>query len=329
MVKLLLDEGAEPSVKEAPLGASKLMPFGPGAQNNSMIPVFRLIIPRILDEIYCETDEEAFDLLWGLRCTAEEFLWLQREVCPSYFDMSLSTRLTLAISAGRISGPSISTAPLIRTMIGQPLSAALGLKTKEVPHMVRLLHLMAIWIGTSMVPRFWRRRDWTQPRTGRKSLISLAQPQEWESERLRQESLYNSSHELFCHVLGLGIGINYVYSGRTAFTTFLSSYLQDFGQWGRKFLVSTLTTPLRKWLADLQAHGVNLVEWGEKEHKLWGSGRIHREIPLSHATDCMHRAYDFVALVMDRFQATGSCGYLSQRTICSRTFGDLSRLTSR
>jgi hypothetical protein len=148
--------------------------------------------------------------------------------------------------------------------------------------MVRLLHLMAIWIGTSMVPRFWRRRDWTQPRTGRKSLISLAQPQEWESERLRQESLYNSSHELFCHVLGLGIGINYVYSGRTAFTTFLSSYLQDFGQWGRKFLVSTLTTPLRKWLADLQAHGVNLVEWGEKEHKLWGSGRIHREIPLSH-----------------------------------------------
>jgi hypothetical protein len=247
VTKLLLDHGADPSVSEDN-SARKLFRFG--YTNYSIGPVMRLIVPLILDEIYCGTQDEVIKVLSGLHCTAEEFLWLQREVCPTYFDMPLATRVQIAISTMRHGHPRACMPELIRTMIGIPLPAEGKLTGRGIPS-GDLLENIAWWIGITMVPP---RLDDEQ-----RNLIQTY----W--------------HDLFCDVMDSGVDLSHVSSyRRTPFTELLHGLLEEVAVYKQKFSVSALTISLHKWLAHLQTRGVDLVEFGRKEHRCWKSGRSRR-----------------------------------------------------
>jgi hypothetical protein len=225
----------------------------PGIMMPSLIPSMRVIFQHL--EVNYETVEDAVEYaLSGFCGTAEEFTFLQRHLCPSFYQLPKSKRVELALRV-TINGPHYFEPELIRTIIGTDVLEVDDINYGESLRsaQLKLIHCAARKLGQSQ-----------------RNLQIFGHAQDMQ---LTYDYWSDFCLELLCH----SIDIYSIVDGRTLFLSFIQGY----------FCQSTLSpfqsgnvacnTAIHVWLSKLDSAGIDLVKYGETEQYLWNVTTIRRE----------------------------------------------------
>lgn len=246
-----------------------------GGFQQPILPALRCLLRR-LDEIVYETAEETISgLLSVFHGTAEEFTFLQREYCPTYYQMPQSTRVAVAARCASGYWDTYDMPELIRHVIGKgPLSAdSLQVECLSMEgQKITLVHSIALKIGVS--------------------LARLHHGEKWERHvKDKRRLLYEAWNILFCDFVAAKIDIHHVVGNETPFSAFLSGYFR----WCDHVEVapSTCNTALKIWLTDLMSVGVDLEDFGQAEKDLYDSGAIRKDYHYFSWANGNHRLINF------------------------------------
>lgn len=232
----------------------------------ALLPFFRRLLPR-LESILYETPEEVIGgILPDFHGTAEEFLFFQRECCPSYYQMPQSTRVAVATkaAAGVWSAPHLP--ELIRMMLGKD-----QLNVDDVQEIhesdlgsITLIHSIAHKIGTSLAElHIFKSRDLIETIT----------------------ALYKSWNAIFCELVTLRVDVHLI----TDFSSPLSSFLQGYLNYCdiHNCNADGCNNALKIWLTDLQTHGLDLEDFGRIEKQLTDDQDIKKNYECDFANEYM------------------------------------------
>ncbi|KAJ5640000.1 uncharacterized protein N7484_007862 [Penicillium longicatenatum] len=245
----------------------------------SLLPSLRIVL-RHMQELVYDTEEETLDgVLNEFHGTAEEFLFLQREICPSFFLMSKQTRIAVAIGAASGHWDASHMPQTIRTILGPGTLEVDDLQFGEClvhdGYYRTLVHCVARKIGQNLA--LSQHMEYTLKFHGANS---HARQQAYDL----QKSHYQAWNKLFLEFLYIGVDVHHLLDRRTPFLSFLEGYITWLDE--KKYLVMSWNSGFRVWLKELQAAGVNLQQFGQTEERIWKKelGELEREYFASKPT---------------------------------------------
>ncbi|KGO60495.1 hypothetical protein PEX2_086770 [Penicillium expansum] len=249
MVSFLLDQGVDlNSLDEPPLLSGTY--YSEGTPDlESLIPSMRLIL-RHKDVSYECTHGWVVNVLGNFQGTLEEFAFLQRQICPSFYDLPKQTRLRVARSvAGSLPvhwngidfTPDIVRMVLKIDVLDSDDIACCSDKTPT------LIHSAAKHIGAIR---------WLIQRLGGSN---------------KHQSRIDTWIELCREFLRVTNDIHTLVQKRTPFISFVVGYLR-YWTWNPPNPYS-----VQMWLEQLETVSVDLNEYGRTEESIWKSGTIQRE----------------------------------------------------
>lgn len=223
------------------------------------------------DLVYDKEEETLEGVLNEFHGTPEEFLFLQREICPSFFLMSKQTRIAVAIEAASGYWDASHMPETIRTILGPGTLEVADLQfEKRLVHAGHgygtLVHCVARKIGQNLA--LAQHMECTLRFHG---AYSHARRQAYDL----QNSHYQAWNKLFLEILSTGVGLHLLSDRQTPFLSFLEGYITWLDK--KKYLVMAWNSGFRVWLKDLQAAGVNLQQFGQNEEKVWKEELIDLE----------------------------------------------------
>jgi hypothetical protein len=230
-----------------------------GDFQHPILPSIRKLLPY-LTEIVCETSDEVIihGVLSEFHGTAEEFKFLQREICPNYFDMPQSTRIAVAtrVAAGFWDTEHIP--ELIRAMLGGGPLHASALQVKcdtDFGSDMTLIHCVARKLGIALARMGFR-------------------------YRLHPSycAIYKAWSDIFIELFHAGIDVHCLSGGKCARTP-LGYFIDGYLDW-IEFLeldCVELNTALKIWLRDLLSAGVDLEEFGRVEERAYQAGSAWKD----------------------------------------------------
>lgn len=232
-----------------------------GGYSEKLLPYLRVVLPHVPDLIY-DTEEEVLEGVFNeFHGTAEEFLFMQRECCPSFYSMSQRTRLAVATEAASGYWDAYHMPETIRTIIGPgPLKAEViqlqnwvGYDTKETT----LMHCVSRKMGYSLATM--QRQEY---------IFAFHGTSSWTTDSYKKlETNYAGWNSLLRDIMLTGIDIHHVVHGQTPFLSLLIGYLYRLKN--DRFCSMGWKTGFRAWLKDLQANGIDLQQFGENEERIW------------------------------------------------------------
>jgi len=282
MLKFLLDQGADPSIdghfshlRRIPLLAA-LVGFG-NIRITPLLPSLRLLLPHLDSEVYETPEETVNGLLSNFQGTASEFLFLQQECCPKYFDMPQSARVMVAalISFGPLDA--VHTPELVLTALGKrpslipktDLESLADSKSWAHHAATTLSHSIAYKIGMNLA-NLSASEYWRPGYSGSKTVLE-SRNEEYNTVM----DLYQSWKNIFIELLDAGVDIHKVIGHSTPFNILLATYFDDFGRGGD---TQFYDSALKMWLRDLKIVGVDLRDFGEREEELFRSGVSNKDL---------------------------------------------------
>ncbi|PLB41296.1 uncharacterized protein BDW47DRAFT_133687 [Aspergillus candidus] len=232
-----------------------------GGFSLKLLPSLRVVLPHVPDLIY-DTEEEVLNgVLKDFHGTAEDFLFLQRECCPSFYSMSRRTRLAVATGAASGYWDACHMPETIRTIIGPgPLTAEdLQWDTTlicDIHGPGNLVNAVSRKVGQNLAVA--QHLEYT---AGLKS-------NSWTKDNCHhQRALYESWNNMLHEFLLIGGDIHHVNSGETPFLSFLVGYIGWLAR--KKYRVMAWNIGFRVWLKELQAIGIDLQQFGKNEKRIW------------------------------------------------------------
>ena len=255
-----------------------------GGVTSSLLPSFHAFLNHMPDVIY-DTEEEVLEgVLNEYHGTAEEFPFLQRELCPSFYSMSQGTRTAVAIEAASGHWDACHLPETIRAILGpDPLTVEVFQLEKQLKHAgygerTTLVHCVSKKIGQNLA--MIQRREY---------MLGFHRNSVFEESHFGvARSIYALWNGLFREFMGIEADMHRVVDGITPFLSFLVGYIK----WVEleRFSVTAWKTGFREWLKDLQAIGVDLQKFGAKEKRIWAkklteSERQHFSLDLQNSVD--------------------------------------------
>ena len=264
--KLLADRGADVTGSGAAFDIGHFS--GVKSSNNTYLPLLRVLSSYLGDMIEDTPTEAVEGILPSIIGTPDEFLFLQRHICPSFYQMPHWVRFavaTRALDKTNVPDPSPET---IRTILGDaPLSPQnLQREWPRTSHFhyyppITLVHAIMVTIGriatnTSRPPSYWN--NWNIEATA---------------------ILYESWRRLFREILEAGIDVHQIVAGQTPLLRFLGRLIFWGSIWPDSNSARWLDwdPALREWLADLKSAGIDLNQFGRREESIPKSGMVGRE----------------------------------------------------
>lgn len=250
MISFLLDQGADLSCSDhLPLGSRFLYRQITTIELESLVPSMRVMF-RHIDLGYQSAEEWAVSVLSKFEGTSEEFSFLQRHVCPSFYQLSKQIRLRVALGiAGCWTYRYInnSTPEVVRIVLKMDILEPGDFKFSQEMHST-LIHSAARHIG-SCQQAIQKLSDVHEYKSGIDGWIGL------------------------CHdFLSVGIDIHYIINGRTP----LMSCVEGWFSYWSPFAANSV----QLWLEQLEAVGVDLSEYGKAEEFIWKNQTIQRQFQV-------------------------------------------------
>lgn len=271
MVEFLLGQGASPQGPSNLPGFTALhylVYFGWGGRNSpSRIPAMRALLPH-LDITEDPTEKNVPRLLTIFRGHVKEFLFLQQNCCQFFYELPLSERIRVAVTAADTHWFLLPTPELIQTIIGQNILQAETFQyecyAQHIQRMTTLVHLAARILGCVQLHLQYSGSINTS-REEPKLLVSL-----WASFVQRS--------------LDAQVDIHRYVDGMTPFLDFYWGYHEsDYTPKDQRYFFDLV---LKVWLKTLQEGGVDLKLYGRNEDRIWKTKWIPRE---SHQLPDYHR----------------------------------------
>ncbi|OQD82036.1 hypothetical protein PENANT_c023G00058 [Penicillium antarcticum] len=281
IIKFLLQQGTDPGLQ----GHGKVdfntalrhlvwtgNMFSP--ESRHLLPSMRLLCPS--EEMIYDTPEEVLGgILSDFHGSAEEFLFFQRQFCPTFYDMPQWVRIAVAARATSGIWDANHMPELVRTILGEkpwkPENLQLKTSWRWWTEMT-LVHCIAMRIGGSLaaLEKLQRERRGFTLKGGRGGMI------EFEKKHLEALRLYEAWNALFRDLLLAGVDLHHVVGGMTPFLAFLGGFIYwwDFNQCAMK----GWDLAVHVWVTDLQTGGVDLQTFGPMEEQLWKKGLTERDV---------------------------------------------------
>jgi hypothetical protein len=181
-----------------------------------------------------------FDQFHG---TAKDFLFLQQNCFPSFYQRPLSDRIEMAIDIAEWHGLCSDVPELFRTIIGQ---SNLESKDIQLESEVRLRRKTTLFHCVARNMGCWQRE---QEEVYSKSAFYNRDP----------GLGYELWHEIFQEYFCAGANIHHLVGGQTPFLAFLDGY-----EYSRISPRIAYDQVIRAWLEALQVAGVDLHKFGKK-----------------------------------------------------------------
>ncbi|KAJ6022447.1 hypothetical protein N7460_012842 [Penicillium canescens] len=280
IIKFLLQEGTDPGLQgqgkvEFNTALRHLVWTGNmfSRESRHLLPSMRLLCPS--EEMIYETPEEVLGgILSDFHGSAEEFLFFQRQFCPTFYDMPQWVRIAVAARATSGIWDANHMPELVRTILGakpwKPENLQLKTSWRWWTEMT-LVHCIAMRIGGSRAALEKLRMRRASTLNGRRGGTL-----EFEKEYQEALSLYEAWNALFRDLLLAGVDLHHVVGGMTPFLAFLGGFIYwwDFngcamGGWD---------IALQAWVTDIQTGGVDLQKFGQMEDQLWKNGLTERDV---------------------------------------------------
>ncbi|KAJ5771366.1 uncharacterized protein N7511_003417 [Penicillium nucicola] len=281
IIKFLLQEGTDPGLQ----GQGKVdfntalrhlvwtgNMFSPDSRH--LLPSMRLLCPS--EEMMYETPEEVLGgILSDFHGSAEEFLFFQRQFCPTFYDMPQWVRVAVAARATSGIWDASHMPGLVRTVLGdrpwKPENLQLQTSWRWWKEMT-LVHCIAMRIGGSLaaLEKLQRQRGGCISKDGKSDRM------EFEKQFLEALSLYEAWNALFHDLLLAGVDLHHVVGGMTPFLAFLGGFVYwwDFNN----CVMKGWNLAISAWVTDLQEGGVDLQRFGQMEEQVWENGLIERDV---------------------------------------------------
>ncbi|KAH8597774.1 hypothetical protein B0O99DRAFT_702385 [Bisporella sp. PMI_857] len=289
--KFLLDQGADPlvgGVFRSPLTPLEhLVWSGSMAWGQPLLPSLRCLLPRSEDPIY-ETPEEAINgILSSFHGTSEEFVFLQQECCPTYYQMSQSTRVAVTTGAACGVWDAFHMPDLIKTMLGKESLSVENLQSQCFTDMgeVTLVHSIARKCGgilASVCASRQRPSTKSPSGTGHCDII--------DKRANAQMKLYKAWTAMFCEFIATGVDLHNVVDRHSLLTSFIDGYIKACSL---KRVTFCQNIAIQIWMADLQAVGVDLEDFGRAEALLFDSGCVLKDY-ISYSFGDVYRLNKFI-----------------------------------
>ncbi|KAJ6189715.1 hypothetical protein N7519_004623 [Penicillium mononematosum] len=299
VLKFLLDQGVDSSIAgahpnlETPLHMLVFCGTLGLGKGQLLFPCLRLLLRYAKESTYEDTPEETINgVLSRFRGSSEEFKFLQRHYCPSYYEMPQEIRIAVASKAAFGVWDAYHMPDLIQTMLGpDPLTAKelqLEGPWRFDSKNTTLVHCVVRKIGATQAAlqgsHPWKKQVRHQSRSRGPSLYN--------NMREGYYDLYKSWNKLFMGFLQAGVDLNNIVDQQTLLLAFLEGYTDwlDIS----KCQMSSPSEALRKWLTDLKSAGVDLQKFGEIEDSMWKMELIRRDIgPWDGENSGCHRLIGF------------------------------------
>jgi hypothetical protein len=167
-----------------------------------ILPSLRCLLARSEQIIYETPEETVNGILSSFHGTAEEFIFLQQECCPTYYQMPQWTRVAVAASC---SWNAHHMPELIRTALGKDPLSVTNLQTEGLSRCYRngttLVNTIAKHIGESLASR---------------TLLNKHEE--------KQKLLYEAWNAFFFEFMAAGIDIHHIAGQQTPFAAFLCGF---------------------------------------------------------------------------------------------------------
>jgi hypothetical protein len=251
-----------------------------GKKGHPLLPSLRVLFRRLGETLY-ETPEETINgFMARFHGTAEEFLFCQQRYCPEFYQMPQWARVAVAARAASGVWDAYHMPEMIRTVLGEGALGAEMLQ-QEWPSenyaqkvtRTTLVHCVAQKIGGSQAG-IQRCHNPVRKRFhgGKRFEASWIEHDDCNE----QGELYTSWNCLFREFLLAKIDVHQIVDRRTPLIAFLQGYF--YHEWGRtKNERSACVTGLGSWLTELEAAGIDLDGFGQKEVNIWKSENIRRD----------------------------------------------------
>ena len=124
VLKLLVDQGADVTESVSAVSFSQFISGKIRRGNEAYLPLMRVMVDNLGDVIEDTPEEATEGMLASFIGSPEEFLFLQRHVCPSFYQMPRWVRVAVATRALDKTSHRPPRAETIRTILGNddPLS---------------------------------------------------------------------------------------------------------------------------------------------------------------------------------------------------------------
>ncbi|KAJ5885422.1 hypothetical protein N7495_009932 [Penicillium taxi] len=246
-------------------------------ESRKLLPSMRLLCPS--EDMIYETPEEILrGILSDFHGSAEEFLFFQRQFCPTFYDMPQWIRI--AVAARTTSGiwDANHMPELVRTILGNKPWNSKDLQSETSWRwwtQMTLVHCIAMRIGGSRAALEKLQRSKGRDR---KSTLKGEKNSKSELGKEYKEAIkhYESWNALFCDFLREGAEPHHVVGGMTPFLTFLGGFIYwwDFND----CVMGGWDDAIQAWIKDLQAEGIDLQNFGKMEEQVWKKGLAERDV---------------------------------------------------
>lgn len=205
---------------------------------------------RHIDMSYQSDEEWAVSVLSMFRGTLEEFSFLQRHVCPSFYQLLKQIRLRVAISIARCLPTHWytidSTPEVVRIVLKMDILEPDDFKFSQEMYST-LIHSAAKQIGACqcLIQRLGGSHN--------------------------HQSTIDAWIGLCHHFLSVGIDIHYMINGGTPLMSCIEGWLS---YWSPS---AANQFPVQLWLEQLEAVGVDLREYGKAEEFVWKNQTTQRQ----------------------------------------------------
>lgn len=238
----------------------------------ALLPTLRVIAPHLRDLIYETPEETIHGILSYFQGTADDFLFLQENCCPTFYQMPSWVRIAVATRVIFDDWDLPHVPKLVRTILRDTPFISEDLELEwPCPYSsarITFVHTITSKIG-------WLRaglehcQRWGRTYLHREQKINLQLLGE-------RQKLYDSWKEIFCEFLAAGIDVHQVVGQRTPFVAFLEGYLNFWER--RQKQILAWDTALQVWLEDLLSAGVDLQHFGQTENRVWKGEGLRRDL---------------------------------------------------